>query len=145
MLGSLKKYSKKGRFTFSLKQSLREVCNAPIDKSGIYVIYGLRDGKEELIYIGRSGKMNSDSTMFVRKAGLGGMKDRIVNGHQFGKIPRWISWPTQMKMNRIDTLDIHWYVTHDTVNNDCPRIVENALLRNYLEAYNRLPIWNKEL
>lgn len=141
----LEKYSENGRFFFSPKQSLREVCNAPTDKSGIYIIYGLRENKEELIYIGRSGKMNSDNSMSVRKAGLGGMKDRIVNGHQFGKTPRRISWPNQMKINKIDTLDIHWYVTHDIPNNDCPRKVENKMLTKFVDMYNRLPIWNREL
>lgn len=141
----LEKYSENGRFLFSPKQILREVCNAPINKSGVYIIYDLRDGKEELIYIGRSGKMNADTSIFVRKAGLGGMKDRIVNGNQFGKVPRRISWPNQMIINKIDTLDVYWYVTHDNINNDCPRIVENKLLIKFVEMYNRLPIWNREL
>ena len=146
MLELLKKYNRKGRFLFNSKESLREVCNAPNDASGIYIIYGLSEGKsEELIYIGRSGRLNKDETMFIRKAGLGGMKDRIVNGHQFGKVPRRISWPTQMKLDKINTLDIHWYITHNELCNDCPRIIENQLLKSFFEMHKRLPKWNKEL
>jgi len=145
MIDILKNYKRKGKFLFHLKESLREVCNAPTDASGVYIVYGITAGKPELIYIGRSGKLNKDETMFIRKAGLGGMKDRIVNGHQFGKIPRRISWPTQMKADKIDTLDIHWYVTHNEICNDCPREIENKLLKEFLKMYNRLPKWNKEL
>lgn len=65
--------------------------NAPTDKSGVYIEYTLKGGKIELNYIGRSGKIEKDGSMFIRKAGLGGIKDRIVNGHQFGKTPRRIS------------------------------------------------------
>ena len=40
------------------------------------------------------------------------MKDRIVNGHQFGKIPRYRSWPKQMELDKISNIYIHWFVTH---------------------------------
>lgn len=51
--------------------------------------------------------------MFIRKAGLGGVKDRIVNEHSFGKIPRRKSWPNQMIKENIEALDIYWHVTHN--------------------------------
>jgi hypothetical protein len=56
--------------------------------------------------------------MFVRKAGLGGIKDRIVNGHQFGKIQRRVSWPIQMGREGIDA---YWYATHNEIVMDCPQ------------------------
>jgi len=71
------------------------------------------------------------------------MKDRIVNGHQFGKIPRRISWVKQMIEEKIEALDVHWYVTHNSTFVDNPIEIENKLLRKYSTAYGRLPKWNK--
>ena len=121
MFDELSKYKSNNHFFFKSTDKLAHVCNAPSDKAGIYVVYALARGKVELVYIGRSGKRQADGTIFIRKAGLGGIKDRIVNGHQFGKIPRRISWPTQMQLEGIDALDIYWYVTHDKRCDDCPR------------------------
>ena len=101
--------------------------------------------KIELVYIGRSGKHENDGSIFIRKTGLGGIKDRIVNGHQFGKIPRRISGPTKMIQDEIETLDVYWYVTHDLRFSDCPRILENSLIKKHLTTYGRLPKWNNEL
>ena len=84
-------------------------------------------------------------SMFIRKAGLGGIKDRIVNGHQFGKIPRRKSWPNQMRFENIEALDVYWYVTHNDKFKDCPRELENELLQNHVGLYGRLPRWNNEL
>jgi hypothetical protein len=144
MFDALLKYKIAGHFIFKAADSLIQVCNAPSDKSGIYLAYSLAKGNIELIYIGRSGKLENDGTMFIRKAGLGGIKDRIVNGHQFGKIPRKISWPNQMRLEKIEALDIYWYATHDLQCNDCPRVLENSLLKKHFDLFGRLPRWNKE-
>src|ERR1044071_3252823 len=112
MTDELTKYKEHGHFFFQPTQQLRDVCNAPSDKSGVYIIYELRRGKVNLIYIGCSGRQKKDGTMFIRKAGLGGLRDRLVNGHQFGKTPRRISWPIQMTTEGIEALDIYWFATH---------------------------------
>lgn len=145
MFDDLNKYKDNGHFFFEPANKLNSVCNAPTDKSGVYVIYELRKGKVNLIYIGCSGKLNKDGTMFIRKAGLGGMKDRIVNGHQFGKIPRRHAWPAIMIQDNIDALDIYWYATHTDNYADDPRTIENKLLQKHIDIYGRLPKWNKEL
>ena len=98
---------------------------------------------DALIYIGRSGKVNDDGTIFIRKAGLGGMKDRIVNGHQFGKIPRYKSWPLQMQSDGINKIYNDWYVTHNDEYIDSPREVEKYLLKKYFDQFGQLPRWNK--
>ncbi len=95
MFDELAKYKHKSHFFFKATDNLIEVCNAPSDKSGVYIVYALVKGRIELVYIGRSGKKESDGTIFIRKANLGGIKDSIVNGHQFGKTPRRISWTNQ--------------------------------------------------
>ena len=81
MLEELTKYQQNGRFQFKLQDKLQEVCNAPSDKSGVYLIYAVKKDKRELIYIGCSGKITKDGSMFIRKAGFGGIKDRLINGH----------------------------------------------------------------
>lgn len=145
MFDELTKYKQNDHFFFKSGDSLRQVCNAPTDKSGIYVVYALKNGKIELIYIGRSGKIGKDGSMFIRKTGLGGIKDRIVNGHQFGKTPRRISWQRQIEFENIEALDVYWYVTHNVKFSDCPRILENKLLNIHFQIYGRLPRWNNEL
>jgi hypothetical protein len=121
------------------------VCNAPTDKSGVYIIYALTKGKVKLYYIGSSGKLMDDGSISVRKEGTGGMKDRIVNGYQFGKVPRKYSWPMQMLKEDIEALDIYWFVTHSDDYCDCPEMVESRLLQMHLDVYGKLPKWNKKL
>jgi len=144
MLDDLNKYKNNGHFFFSIKDNLGETCNAPIDKSGVYVIYSLKGNRIELIYIGRSGEVKSDGSLFVRKAGLGGLKDRLVNGKQFGE-PRRNSWKAQMLRESIEALNIYWYVTHNANFADCSRVLENRLLSKHMDIYGRLPRWNNEL
>ena len=145
MFDELQKYKQTNHFFFQATDKLREICNAPTDKSGVYLVYALKNGKIELIFIGSSGKLEKDGTIFIRKTGLGGMKDRIVNGHQFGKVPRRISWIKQMIEEKIEALDVYWYVTHDYKFVDNPKEIEFKLLRKYSSIYGRLPKWNKEL
>lgn len=145
MFDELQKYEQTGHFFFKSTDNLKNVCNAPTNKSGVYAVYALKNGRIELIYIGRSGKMEKDGTIFVRKAGLGGIKDRLVNGHQFGKIPRRISWANQLNKEKIEALDIYWYVTHNSQFSDCPRILEKILLKRHIDIYGKLPKWNNEL
>lgn len=145
MFDELNKYEHHDHFFLKPQESLRKVCNAPTNQSGVYIVYALKNGKIELIYIGCSGKHLSDGSMFIRKAGLGGIKDRIVNGHQFGKIPRRKSWIAQIEKEKIEALDVYWYATHNLKYSDCPRVLENSLLKKHLDIYGRLPKWNKEL
>lgn len=82
----------------------------------------------------------TNDTIIHRKAGLGGIKDRVVNGHQFGKVPRKQSWPEQMKLHSIDCLCIYWF---DTQYDD-PVMIEHQLLAEYEEQNKELPVWNKQ-
>lgn len=144
MFDELTKYKNSNHFFLKADDRIITECNAPTDKSGVYIVHALKGGKIELVYIGRSGKVKKDGSMFIRKSGLGGIKDRIVNGHQFGRVPRRISWPKQMRIENIEALDVYWYVTHNDKYRDCPRILENKLLQNYVDIYGRLPRWNNE-
>jgi hypothetical protein len=144
MFDDLTKYKQTDHFFFSPNDDLGQVCNAPTDKSGVYLIYALKNGHNELIYIGRSGKIRPDGTLFIRKTGFGGLKDRLVNGKQFGE-PRRHSWKAQLLLEKIETIDVYWYVTHNDDFMDCPKILENELIVKYVNMYGRLPRWNHVL
>lgn len=144
MFDELSKYKQNDHFFFRPTDKLNQVCNAPSDKSGVYIVYALKGGRIELVYIGCSGKITTDGTIFIRKAGLGGLKDRLVNGKQFGEARR-NSWKSIMLYEKIEALDVYWYVTHDRNFIDCPRKLESKLLQKYLDYYGHLPKWNNEI
>ncbi len=139
MFDSLNKYEIADHFFFKTTDNLAQVCNAPTDKVGVYLVYSLRKGKIELVYIGRSGQINSDGSLFIRK---GGIKDRLVNGKRDGLLRRTF-WVSEMINTNIDALDIYWYVTCDQTNNDCPKEIEEALLDTFIDIYGTRPKWNR--
>ena len=145
MFNELEKYTNTNHFFFKPTDSLKEVCNAPTDKSGIYIVYALKNGRIELIYIGSSGKKLVDGNVKIRKSGLGGIKDRLVNGHHFGKIARKKSWPIKMLAENIEALDVYWWITYENKIKDCPLEMESMLLHKYFDINGNLPKWNKAL
>ncbi len=50
------KYCHTGHFEFHADENLKNICNAPTDKSGVYIVWTILDGNKQLLYIGRSGK-----------------------------------------------------------------------------------------
>ena len=141
MLSILEKYKQKGSFTFKIGDNLRDVCNAPSNCSGLYLIYAFEKGKEQLIYIGISGRSGKNGEIIHRKDGLRG---RFVSGKQFGD-RRQHSWANQMKLETIERLRIQWYVTHGEFNSDLPRDIEIKLLHEFDPVNNTIPRWNKRI
>lgn len=139
----LKPYVNNGKFIFNITDDLRKVCNAPTKEGGIYILYSTIKNKKEVIYIGSSGHIQNSGNMHVRKSGGGGLKGRIVNGHQFGG-KRFISWKSQMKLDKLKSLEIHWFVTHNSVFIHSPIYVESCLLQDYFNCNGKLPKWNKK-
>lgn len=138
----LSKYSIKGTFKYNFLEELDEKCNAPTNYSGIYLIFK----ESELIYIGSSGQRRNGE-LKTRKTGLGGMKDRIVNGYhpKFGKIKRKKAFPINMKIEKIEELTFYWFVTFDFINNyDFPTDIEKKLCSIYKNEYGILPRWHKQ-
>ena len=64
------------------------MCNAHKDKSGVYVVYELKYGRIELVYIGTPGLINIVGMMNANEANL---YNEIVNGIHF-EAPRKLSW-----------------------------------------------------
>jgi hypothetical protein len=87
MFELLNAYVNKGSFRFKSNQSLLFQCNAPSDEAGIYLVYDMTNGKE-LIYVGSSGHIINNGEKHVRRSGGGGIKGRVVNGHQFNNEKR---------------------------------------------------------
>ena len=137
MFDELKIYREKGHFFFKPGQKLSDVCNAP-EKPGVYIIYQLRKGKIELVYIGASGTLNQKG-----RFGKQLLKVKLTKGKQDG-IPRQNYFEQMMIMNDIEALDIYWWVTFDENNQHIPAYVEGILLQRYFEIYGGLPSWNKE-
>lgn len=138
---SLSKYKISGEFSFKPDEQLSNKCNAPTNFSGIYLIFN----NEKLIYIGSSGR-KKNGKLITRKTGLGGLKDRIINGYhpKFGKIKRKKAFPNQMLLEGIEKLNFKWYVTYDFKNNfDFPTEIENQLLNIYKSENNTKPVWHK--
>lgn len=145
MFDELKKYKNNGHFFFNPKDNLAEVCNAPTDKGGLYLIYALKNGRKELVYIGRSGKLEKDGGIVIRKTGLGGIRDRIVNGHHlYSKMAAKKAFPKRMLEENIEALDIYWYITLDENNNDNPILLKKELLKIHAHIYGLKPKWNRK-
>lgn len=140
MFEDLEKYKSKNHFTYTPKDELSKICDAPDDKSGVYLVFDRSENDKQLIYIGLSGKMQNDGTMKNRENGL---KGRIVKGKQFGR-SRKSSWPKKMIEDGIEVLDVYWYVTFDLTIQDIPAYVEGLLLQRFFEMHGRLPKWNNE-
>lgn len=143
MFDLLKKYSKSQSFRFKQNDDLHSACSAPTDCGGVYLVYELSKGTKNLIYVGSSGHITNEGKMRVRKSGGGGLKGRIVMGHQFKDV-RLISWPQQMKIEGIKELEIIWVVTHNLDYVDSPCYIEHCLLHEYFTIHGRLPKWNKK-
>lgn len=150
----LLKYKITGCFIFAPNEELRLKCNAPTstDCGGIYCIYDMTDGKDDLLYIGSSGQRDKNREFKGRKSGLGGMKDRIVNGYHpklehdenSKRIKRHKAFPLLMKSEGIKQVRICWYITYDGKDYfDFPTDVEKALLEDYRVYHNRKPQWHK--
>jgi hypothetical protein len=135
-MNELLKYTNSGKFSYRASDILSKVCNAPENGyGGIYVIYSLKGNQRELVYIGISGRIDKITGKLVaRKDGIRG---RIVKGKRDGK-PRKDFWLDEMKINRIESLEINWFVVHDENSvNDCPATLEDVLIKKYRPRWNR--------
>lgn len=141
MFDELEKYQKNDHFFFMPKVELEKVCNAPKNECGVFIVYELKDGRVELVYIGSSGKVKNDGS---KNHENGGLYNHIVNGSRFGDVPIKKSWNQKLIDENIDALDIYWYVTFDSIYDDIPTFVEAITMQGFYDVHGRLPRWNKE-
>ena len=139
MYKELKKFKVSNSFTYTVDDSLEEVCNASETGSGIFLVYTVDGEVKELIMVSSTGTVQNDGTL---KSKNGGLFDKIVNGHQFAKTGRKYSWPAQMKLENINRLEVYWYETFNAKTKGIPTFVEGQILQNFLDETGKLPRWN---
>ncbi len=139
MYKELEKFKSSNSFTFTVNDSLEEVCNAPEGSAGIFVVYEIDGDSKELIMAGSTGTVQNDGTLKTKN---GGLYDKIVNGHQFAKTGRKYSWPAQMKLENISVLEVVWYETFNADVKAIPTAVEGQILQTFLDENAKLPRWN---
>lgn len=139
MYKELKKFKTNNSFNFSTDDSLEEVCNASESGSGVFLVYAVDGEEKELIMVGSTGTVQNDGTL---KSKNGGLFEKIVNGHQFAKTGRKYSWPAQMKLEKIERLEVSWYETFNDKTKSIPTAIEGAILQNFLDENGKLPKWN---
>jgi hypothetical protein len=135
MFDEVKKYKKTDHFFLRTDGDLETSCNAPKTSNGVFVVFQLKHGKIDLVFIGSSAKIQKNGS-FKKTDSL---YNSIVKDPQFG-----LSWINKINKEDIDGLDIYWYETFDLKTQDTPSFVQSLLLQKYFEIYGRLPDWNNE-
>src|SRR5690554_110657 len=118
MFDELEKYKSWDHFFFTKGEKLEKICNAPKDGTGVFLVYELKDGRVELVYVGSTGKMTQT------KKGISSnlLYDALVYGKQFGD-ERRKSWRDKLASENIEALDVYWYETFDEETWDLPNMV----------------------
>lgn len=141
MFKDLEVFKVKGQFEFKLYDQLSEVCNAPKDSCGIYLIYEDEVDYDNLIYIGISGKEWPNGEFTHSEDALWG---RIVNGKQPNDLKQQ-TWPLIMQEREVERLIIKWYITYGEIDKVFPKPIEEAYLDMYMSEEKSLPLWNEEV
>jgi hypothetical protein len=139
MYKELTKFKTNNQFLFRADDNLETACNASETGNGVFLVYDVKGEEKELIMVGSTGTIQNDGTL---KSKNGGLYDKIVNGHQFAKTGRKYSWPAQMKLEKIDALEVFWYETFNAKNKFIPTYVEGLILQKFLDENAKLPRWN---
>jgi len=137
MFDELRKYRNNSHFFYKKGNSLKEVTKDVPDLPGVYYIIRLAKGKVDLVYIGKSGTIMNN----------GQFKDQNLHGRLNNKqdgISRQEYFEIKCDQEKIDGLDIYWFVTCDKNNHDLPGYVEGLIMQRFYEVNGRLPEWNKE-
>lgn len=123
-------------FEFHKEDFLKDVCNAPGEKtSGIYIYTAIMDGKENVIYIGCSGHIK-DGKLVGR---IGGLKRRIY-GKQKG-ITRDKYYKDVMNDLNVSKLKVYWFLMKE----GDPEYIEYQLILRYLVTFHKFPMCNNKL
>jgi len=129
--------------SFELRRGEKIVIRAKEEgvpnEPGVYLIYGYKDGRSELLCIGKAGTLRQDGTFREQK-----LFKRIAKGKQQGT-PRRRFFPEQMKRLNLEVLVFHWFVTFTSGVRVIPAKAEVDLLQAYFNEHGELPRWNKSI
>ena len=136
----LNKYEYSGSFIFDGTVKLRKLMssqNVP-NELGVYLIYSIKNGLEELIYIGKAGSIKTDGSRSEQ-----GLFRRLQN-KQDG-LDRNQYFSDYIVQNKCE-IRVFWFVTHsECLHKDLPAFVESCLLQEYYSKYGCLPKLNKSV
>jgi hypothetical protein len=108
-LNDILKRFENGQFILFKDQKLANVCNAPKDASGVYLVFKDNLDFKSLVYIGASGKMLQSGEFKHR---IYGLNARIRNGnHQLTNVPRRKAWPNFLSNHEMQSINVKWYIT----------------------------------
>jgi hypothetical protein len=138
MFDELRKYKNKGHFLFKSGDLLRTVSKAVPEMAGVYYIVRLAKNKVDLVYIGKSGKVKQDGSFGDQM-----LRGRL-NNKQNKSETRQAFFDRKMEEENIDALEIYWFVTMDSKNQDIPSYAEAIMMQHYFGIHNKLPLWNTE-
>ena len=137
MFEDLSKYQTNGHFIFQKGDVLSAKSKDVPEFPGVYYILRHANGNIDLVYIGKSGTMQQNG-LFKSQP----LKGRI-NNKQAG-MKRQQYFEQKIEQEKIDRLDIYWFVTFDKYHRDLPGFVEGQLIQRYFNLHGCLPPWNKE-
>ena len=141
MFDILNKYRIHDHFFFTPTDSLDEVCNAPDDRDGIYLVYELKSGRVTLVFVGSSGEKIPG---YAIREGLIGLRTAITYGTASEmKNPRRQAWPVKMLSENIEALDIYWWATYNKNRGDHPEDIKRSIMRMHKMMFGEPPKWNK--
>jgi hypothetical protein len=139
MFDQLHKYKENDNFFLTPNTELEKECNAPKDKSGVFLIYELKNGRIELVYLGSTEIKDLET---AAPDAIPNLFDTIVNGVQFGD-QRKRSFKQKQMDEKVDAYDIYWYVTINDTIKDSPTMVKEKILKFYKSIYGKFPRWNR--
>lgn len=135
MFDETKKYKNNGHFFFKKGDDLKQLTKNVPDLPGVYYIVRLAKGSVDLVYIDKAGVIQQNGQFKGQ-----GLQSRL-NGKQDG-IEMKDFLESRFSKEKIDALDIYWFVTLDAKSNDIPGFVEGLLIQRFAEINGRLPSWN---
>jgi hypothetical protein len=130
-------YKTKGHFFYTPSDSLVELCKDIPKKPGVFYILRLAKGRVDLVSIGRSQRIQSPQKSIIISL------QKSILFFPDGK-EREPFLQQKILQEKIDTLDIYWYVTMDKSNHHLPEYTEGILRQRYFEAIGNLPPWDEE-
>lgn len=139
MFDQLHKYKENDNFFLTPETELESQCNAPKDKSGVFLVVELKYGRIEMVYIGSTEIKDMEKST---PGEIPSLFDTIVHGLQFEN-QRKISYKQKLIEEKVDGYDIYWYVTINDTIKDSPTMVKEKILKYYKSIYDKLPRWNR--
>lgn len=136
MFDEIKKYKNNGHFFFRTGDKLNDASKAVPELPGVYYIARLSNNKIDLVFIGKSGTVNQNGNI------KGPLLKELFNNNPEGKKSQQY-FEAKISKERIDALDIYWFVTMDKTNHDLPGYVQGLLMQRFFDLDGRLPMWNK--